>query len=322
MVAMNSRPSRTRSALTAVAALCALFLASCTSEAPPPAVDDVTVSGPYGSAPTLAYSQPLTIPKPRTEVVWEGEGPVAAEGDVVLLHLYGQNGEDGSQVVNTYGDLPQTFRVTTDELSASMYEAVAGRPAGSRVLVVEEDAGTPVALVIDTLAGRASGTPVEVPEGLPVVTDGADGAPEIAVPEGDAPTSISVQPIVRGEGTQVREGQTVIVQYTAITWSDGAVFDSTWAPDRAPFTTIVGDSKPILAWDAALIEQTVGSRVLLVAPPDTAYGGSDTAWAEETVVFVIDILYAGTLAAPDDDGERASDEGESSPGSDEEEDQG
>ncbi len=322
MVAMNSRPSRTRSAVTAVAALCALALASCTSEAPPPTVDDVTVSGAYGSAPTLAYATPLTIPKPRVEVIWEGEGPVAAEGDVVLLHLYGQNGVDGSQVVNTYGDLPQTFRVTSDELSTSMYDAVAGRPAGSRVLVVEEDGDTPVALVIDTLAGRASGTPVEVPDDLPVVTDGADGAPEIAVPKGDPPAGIKVQPLVRGEGAQVREGQTVIVQYTAITWSDGKVFDSTWAADRAPFTTIVGDSKPILAWDAALIEQTVGSRVLLVAPSDTAYGGSETPWAEETVVFVIDILYAGTLAAPADDADRGSDEGGAGTGADEEEDQG
>lgn len=315
MGAMNNRPVRTRAAATAVSAITALLLAACTSEPPAPPVAEVTVSGAFGSAPTLTYTPPLEVPAPRVEVVWDGEGPVAAEGDVVLLQLYAQDGTDGSQLVNTYANLPQSFRVASDELSPSMYDAVAGRAAGSRILVVEEDEGTPVALVIDTLAGRASGTPVEVPEGLPTVTPGADGAPQITVPDDDPPTGITVQPIVRGEGEQVRAGQTVIVQYTAVTWSDGAVFDSTWE-EKAPFTTIVGDSKPILAWDAALIEQTVGSQVLLVAPPDTAYGGSETPWAEETVVFVIDILYAGTLAAPDDSGDQESDESQTSDGSD------
>nr|WP_286189490.1 FKBP-type peptidyl-prolyl cis-trans isomerase [Sanguibacter hominis] len=144
---------------------------------------------------------------------------------------------------------------------------------------------------------------------MPSVALDDSGAPTVTLPDSGPPESLVVQPLVRGVGNQVKAGQTVIVQYTAVAWSSGEVIDSSWPEGRAPFTTIVGDSRPVAAWDEGLIEQTVGSQVLVVAPPAWAYGGTDSAWAEETVVFVVDILYAGTLAAPEDTGTQESDEG-------------
>ncbi len=51
----------------------------------------------------------------------------------------------------------------------------------------------------------------------------------------------------------------------------------------------------IPAWQEALVNQPVGSRILIVAPPDKAYPpeGSDRprVQAGDTVVFVVDILW-------------------------------
>jgi len=48
----------------------------------------------------------------------------------------------------------------------------------------------------------------------------------------------------------------------------------------------------IAGWDSGLVEQPVGSQVLLVVPPQMAYGGTEDELAAETLVFVVDILSA------------------------------
>ena len=47
-------------------------------------------------------------------------------------------------------------------------------------------------------------------------------------------------------------------------------------------------------WIKGLVGQTVGSQVLLVIPPDLAYGATEqgTIPANSTLVFVVDILAA------------------------------
>lgn len=290
-----------------VAALAVASLVACTSPDEPDRT--VTVSGSFGGVPQLEFAKPLTVTEPYIEVVWEGDGPEAVEGSTVLVNLFGQDGRDGTQIVDTYDELPRVHEVTIDSLGGRLHSALLGQEAGARVLVVEEVDETPVVLVADLIAGRAVGDKVDVPEGLPSVALDDAGAPTVTLPDSGPPESLVVQPLVRGVGNQVKAGQTVIVQYTAVAWSSGEVIDSSWPEGRAPFTTIVGDSRPVAAWDEGLIEQTVGSQVLVVAPPAWAYGGTDSAWAEETVVFVVDILYAGTLAAPEDTGTQESDEG-------------
>jgi len=302
-------PPALRRACAAViaGALASVSLVACSSSEEPDRT--VTVSGAFADVPQLEYQKPLVVTEPYVEVVWEGDGPKAVEGSTVLLNLYGQDGRDGTQIVDTYDELPRVHEVTVDSLGGRLHDALLGQEAGARVLVVEEVDGTPVVLAADLIAGRAVGDKVDVPEGLPSVALDESGAPTVTLPDSGPPESLVVQPLVRGVGNQVKPGQTVIVQYTAVAWSSGEVIDSTWPAGRAPFTTIVGDSRPVAAWDEGLIEQTVGSQVLVVAPPAWAYGGTDSAWAEETVVFVVDILYTGTLAAPGDAGEQGSDEG-------------
>ena len=64
-------------------------------------------------------------------------------------------------------------------------------------------------------------------------------------------------------------GDTVLVHYTGVKWSDGTVFDSSWergAPASFATTGVVEGFKQ------ALEGQTVGSQVLVVIPPEFGYG--------------------------------------------------
>ena len=313
--ARQRRPGRRPAALAACALAATVGLAACAGEpaAPPTPAPEVAVSGTFGGVPTLTYTPPLTFPDRRSAVVWEGDGPEITDGSTVLLDLLAEDASDGSPVMNTHDALPEVYTVDEALLGPSLYDLLAGQRAGARLLLTETSNGMPLALVVDVIAGRASGETVAGEDpALPTVTLGADGAPRVTVPAGvRPPTSVVARTLVRGDRDQVRDGQTVIVQYTAVAWSTGEVIDTTWSRGRAPFVTLVGDSRPVAAWNQGLIEQRVGSQVLVVAPPSAAYGGTDSPWAEETVVYVVDILDAGTLVAPDvepDGSDEATDE--------------
>ena len=142
---------------------------------------------------------------------------------------------------------------------------------------------------------RATGTPVTPAAGLPTVTLDGDGKPAVTVPDGAAPTTLVVQPLIQGTGPVVTAGQTLSVHYTGLIWAGGKQFDSSWdrgAPDDIP----IGTGKVLPGWDAGLVGQTVGSQVLLVLPPDQAYGTSGNSQigvtGTDTLVFVVDILDA------------------------------
>ncbi|MGO1333428.1 FKBP-type peptidyl-prolyl cis-trans isomerase, partial [Cellulosimicrobium funkei] len=91
---------------------------------------------------------------------------------------------------------------------------------------------------------------------------------------------------------QVEVGQVVTVRYSGVRWSDGEVFDSTWTDGAAPLSVMIGIGEVIEGWEQGLLEQSVGSQVLLVVPPDLAYGATANPLAGETLVYVVDILDA------------------------------
>mgnify|MGYP003587653535 CR=1 FL=1 len=149
----------------------------------------MTVSGSFGGVPQLEFAKPLTVTEPYIEVVWEGDGPEAVEGSTVLLNLFGQDGRDGTQIVDTYDELPRVHEVTIDSLGGRLHSALLGQEAGARVLVVEEVDGartlmpfvTAIVPTVDVPGGRVVLTP---PGGL-LARDAANL--DVALPEpGDA----------------------------------------------------------------------------------------------------------------------------------------
>ena len=283
-----------RKVTAAVVAMAALVgIVGCSE--PPEPQPEVTVSGERGVAPTLSYSVPLLVREPIVEVVWEGDGPVVEEGQAVLMNYYAEAGADASLVGETYSSEPKAYLLTAEHLGTDIFDALEGRTVGSRVLQLvppEEGQASSTVAVFDLLPTRATGTPVPLREGLPTVELADDGAPSVTVPAGEPPTDLVVQPLLRGEGPQVGPGQVITVRYTGVRWSDGTVFDSTWGEGKLPATFPIGVGSVIEGWDTGLVEQTVGSQVLLVVPPALGYGGTDNDLAGEALVFVVDILAA------------------------------
>jgi peptidylprolyl isomerase len=132
-----------------------------------------------------------------------------------------------------------------------------------------------------------------------VTVSGEVGAkPEVTVPDGEPPADLVVEVLSEGEGSEVEAGTYLVAQYLGQTWApgdDGAanIFDNSY--DRgSPAGFPIGEGAVITGWDEGLTGQKAGSRVLLIIPPDQAYGDTppegSTIEAGATLVFVVDIV--------------------------------
>lgn len=127
---------------------------------------------------------------------------------------------------------------------------------------------------------------------LPQITRADSGAPAIDFSGAEKPADLVVSVLESGDGTAVTEGQSITVHYTGWLW-DGATFDSSW--DRGePISFVIARGSLIDGWVDGLVGQPVGSKVLLVVPPESGYG--DRAMgpipAGSTLVFAVDVLAA------------------------------
>lgn len=260
------------------------------------------VTGADGAPPTLEYDKPFTVVRPGSRTVWPGTGDVLERDDPVLLNLYAEDGRDGTELQNTFRTAPVAYTMTEKSLGNHLYEALEGKRVGTRLSLLEQDDDVPVLLVVDVLPARASGEPGQPPgDDLPSVRLDELGAPTVRVPRGvEPPSDLVVHPLVRGAGPQVRAGQIVTVEFTAVRWSDGQVVDTTWSEGAPPQSAEIGIGRLVEGWDQGLLEQTVGSQVMLVVPPQDGYANTKSRLAGETVVYVVDILDAHKAVAEEE----------------------
>lgn len=118
--------------------------------------------------------------------------------------------------------------------------------------------------------------------------------PEVEVPEGEAPTELTVRDLVVGDGAEAKPGMVVRVHYVGVTFASGKEFDASW--DRGqPFKFAVGGGRVIKGWDRGVRGMRVGGRREIVIPPRLGYGKqSPTPLIPpgSTLVFVVDLLSA------------------------------
>ena len=133
----------------------------------------------------------------------------------------------------------------------------------------------------DTVSGSAAG--------LPAVTANAGEAPTITPPTRTPPATLQSQDIIVGSGTEVLPTSTLTVHYTLMTWSNGALVESSWSSGQPATFPLSG---VIAGWQEGLPGAKVGGRRLLVIPADKGYGpnGSGPIGPNETLIFVVDII--------------------------------
>ncbi|GAA1218885.1 FKBP-type peptidyl-prolyl cis-trans isomerase [Kitasatospora nipponensis] len=275
-----------------------------------------TVSGDVGSKAVITLPPGQPSGQFVVSTVSEGEGATVNRGDWVTVNYTAKNWTTGKDVPSSYdaGSKPQLYQAGIGQLVPAFDQSVVGHKVGSRMLVVAPPAaafgdqgntqlgvgkGDTVVFVLDILEdvpqdSVVTGTVTPPPANLPQVKENGKAAPTITIPQGvPAPTDLQTSVLIKGDGKPVKSGQTVLVQYTGVLYSNGQQFDSSWNHGGAQALQI-GTGSVIEGWDKGLVGQSVGSQVLLVVPP--ALGYKDQAQngipANSTLVFVIDILEA------------------------------
>ncbi|MFF4340950.1 FKBP-type peptidyl-prolyl cis-trans isomerase [Kitasatospora sp. NPDC001540] len=275
-----------------------------------------TVSGDFGSKATITLPSGQPSGDFVVSVVSEGSGAEVKKGDWVTVNYTVKDWTSGKDLSSSYdsGGKPQLYQAGSGQLVPAFDQSVVGKKVGSRLLVVAPPAAgfgsqgssalgvgkdDTVVFVLDVVSATPQDTTIpgdltQPPANAPQVKDNGKAAPTITVPSGQQPpTDLQQYVLVKGTGPEVQSGQTLLVQYTGVTWADGKQFDSSWNHGGAQALQ-VGTGSLIKGWDQGLVGKTVGSRVLLVVPPALGYGdqASGSIPANSTLVFVIDILAA------------------------------
>ncbi len=306
-------------AATVLGALAVLGVTACSpasdsGASPSPSVDETTAADlaaldtvewtDSDGVPSLSFESPFMVGGITTRLVADGDGAEITDGQNVTLDYVVYSGSDGSTVYSTYDQgTPEVVTLTQGQVVQNLYDALVGRKVGADLLYVYPDDtaedGSAVLMAVTvqdatTPLPRAEGTVIEPAAGLPTVTLADSGAPSIDFSTAtEMPTDLVVQPLIKGDGATVAEGDQVTVHYTGWLW-DGDQFDSSW--DRgAPASFTLAAGSLIDGWVEGLAGQTVGSQVLLIIPPDLGYGDQDSGSipAGSTLVFVVDILAVG-----------------------------
>lgn len=281
------------------------------SAAPEPAqvanLDGVKVTGAYGKEPTVTFT-PFTVADTQSKVLSQGTGRKVTADDTVEVNYHGVDGRTGKVFDSSFASgKPVSFPL--NGVIPGFSKGLIGKTQGSRVLIAipgkdgyDSAGGNPQAgiqvgdtlvFVVDIVSVPLTGPEgdkVTQPSGQPVI-GGALNDPKVTIPSGKAPTSLLVQPLIKGKGATVTDQSTIIVNERGWLWDGGKQIDDTYKskPESGQLSNLIP------GWAEGLKGQTVGSRVLLVIPPSKGYpqGEPDAGIpAGATLVYVIDILQA------------------------------
>jgi peptidylprolyl isomerase len=269
--------------------------------------DKVTVTGGFGEAPKVKVDSPWGIDKTRTRVLDASNGPVVSEGQGVEVNYYGVNGRTGKKFDESFST-GQPVAFSLAQVVPGFSKGLVGQRKGSRVLIAmpgqdgyDPMGGNPQAGIevgdtlifvvdlVDVQLAGPEGSKVQPKEGLPAVTE-TGGKPEITIPESAPPTSLEVQPLIKGKGKKIGANDTITFNYLWVRWSDGKVLEESYSgkPANAPLSGLLPGMVK------GLEGQTVGSRVLVVIPPADGYpegNATPSIKPGETLVMVVDLLF-------------------------------
>ncbi|WP_435300121.1 FKBP-type peptidyl-prolyl cis-trans isomerase [Timonella sp. A28] len=293
------RGTRFRTVTTALAVCCTagLVLSGCSEPEEEPTVkpttSKVTVTGTADEVPKIEYDEPFVFEDPVSEVLWEGAGEKIDDGSWMLLRMHVVDPDTGEPVRSDYEGVPAPYFMDEETIGTELYDLVKDVPAGSRVMQVTGEGSESRIIVMDVLPAMSVGEEKSVEEGMPEISYSRSGEPKIKIPKGlKKPEGLAVQQLKTGGSQQVEANSQVVVQYVAATWKKGKVIDSTWDKKRGPVTVQIGSDQLISGLDQNLLGAPVGSQLLIVIPPELGFGPSESALADDTLIYVVDILAA------------------------------
>lgn len=290
------------------------------------------VTGAFGKEPKVKIPDEVRPSGSYSaKVLIQGTGAKLAADDVVYLHFAyyrwlgtkptpsagmgeDEDQEDGNKIASSYAQGgPRGLAVGRKDatgLDKAIDKALIGQAVGSRVMVEipQKDIGEEAAqfglqkndsllFVLDLIKAFPSTLPDEQKkfseDGLPTVTAEKGKAPEVKMPDAEAPGKLVVKTLIKGEGPELAKGDEAMTHYKGLIWRTGKEFDSSWK-HGFPQQFEIGTGKTIPGFDKGLVGVKVGSRVMLIVPPKDGYGKKGNPDAgikgDDTLVFIVDVL--------------------------------
>ncbi|WP_392669197.1 FKBP-type peptidyl-prolyl cis-trans isomerase [Streptomyces sp. LN785] len=271
----------------------------------------ITAGEKFGEKPTLSKGVGDPPKELKTKVISEGDGATLKNGDAIQVNYLGQAWDSTKPFDNSF-DRKQPFDLT---LGAGMVikgwdQGLVGKKVGSRVeLIIPPDLGygaqgqgdikpnATLVFVVDVLKATqipASAKGTVVPQNdadLPKVGTNTDGkAPSVKIPKTDPPTKLVSNYVLESKGEVIKATDSVVVNYVGQLWKDGKTFDSTYTQGKTQTFPLA--QVTLKGLKNGLVGKKIGSRVLLVIPPDQAFGdkAQQTIPAKSTLVFAVDLL--------------------------------
>ncbi|MFF5567385.1 FKBP-type peptidyl-prolyl cis-trans isomerase [Streptomyces sp. NPDC012623] len=271
----------------------------------------ITAGAKFGEKPTLDKGEGTPPKELKVDVLSQGDGAKVAKGEAIQVNYLGQTWDSAKPFDNSF-DRKQPFDLT---LGAGMVikgwdQGLEGQKVGSRVeLSIPPDLGygaqaqtgikanSTLVFVVDILKATkvpksAEGTAVpQDDKALPVVGTNDDGKePKVTVPKTDPPKKLVSDYVLESKGEVVKESDTVVLNYAAYVWKGAKEFDSTYKTGRT--TTFPLPQLTLKGLKSGIVGKKVGSRILVVIPPDQAFGSQEQQGIPKnsTLVFAVDIL--------------------------------
>lgn len=273
----------------------------------------ITKGAKFGEKPTLSQGAGTPPKELKVVTISEGSGPVLKKGDNAQVNYLGQVWDGKEPFDESFGrGTPFDVTIGAGAVIKGWDQGLEGQKVGSRIeLVIPPDLGygaqgsgekikpnATLVFVVDIVKGvsippSAAGKEVaQDNKDLPKIGTNTDGKEaSVAVPKDvAAPTKLVSNYVLEGDGPAVKETDTVVVKFNGKTWADDKTFESTYTSD----TTVpwAMDQLAVKGLKDGMLGKKVGSRILLVIPPDLAFGDQEKGSipAKSTLVFSLDIL--------------------------------
>ncbi|BDZ55262.1 FKBP-type peptidyl-prolyl cis-trans isomerase [Agromyces marinus] len=261
--------------------------------------DAIEVGGEFGAEPTATFDAPLEAEELQRTIVIEGDGEATAPGDTISAQVTAFSGSTGEQIFSQ----PATLELEEGTLYDGFRAGADCVAIGSRVVTVapassiygdEGNEGIGVApgetlvIVTDVEELVELPTPGEWTEDIPTVEYDDAGTPTVTIPDAEPSDELLVAVLEEGDGEVVTEDDVVTVDYQGVVWETGEVFDQSFGNTPAPFAI----SGVIPGFGAALVDQPVGTKLMVTIPPALGYGEEESAngLGGQTLVFYVEIV--------------------------------
>ncbi|MEU7411810.1 FKBP-type peptidyl-prolyl cis-trans isomerase [Streptomyces sp. NPDC042638] len=294
------------------------------SSAPPPKIVDgplpaITAGRKFGEKPTVAKGTGEPPKDLAVKTVIAGSGRTVAENDFIRADYLGQVWSSGKVFDNSYDrKRPLVMQLAQGSIIDGWRYALQGKRTGSRIEIAVPPAlgygkggnaqagikGTDTLVFVIDLEesfnskSSAKGTPVpQTDAALPKVGTNTDGqVPKVTIPRTDPPKKLVSQYVLEGDGPELKADQTVLCQFQGLVWDGGKTFERTYGSGRLSQFSLQQMQQAVKGLAQGLTGKKVGSRVLIVIPPELGYGDNPPSGGAvkkgSTLVFTVDILAA------------------------------